>query len=162
MEFRNFEKLGIKTSLLGFGCMRFPMTSDGSINEEMSEKMIDAAYQSGVNYYDTAYPYHGGQSELFTGKVLDKYDRSSYYLATKLPCWEINSLEDAKRLFNEQLTKLHKDYVDFYLLHAMNRERFDKMASLGCLSLWISLRRREKSDILVSLFMISMSLLNIS
>jgi predicted aldo/keto reductase-like oxidoreductase len=98
MEFRKLDKLGIQTSLLGFGCMRFPCNSDGSINEEKAEKMIDTAYQAGVNYFDTAYVYHGGNSKIFTGKALDRYDRSSYYLATKLPVWEVETLEDAERL----------------------------------------------------------------
>lgn len=84
MEKRTFEKLQISTSLLGFGCMRFP-TKDGEIDEALAEKMLDEAMARGVNYYDTAYPYHNGDSEPFLGKVLDKYDRSSYYLATKLP-----------------------------------------------------------------------------
>ena len=94
MEFRDFEKLGVKTSLLGFGCMRYPVNSDGSINEEMAERMIDTAYKAGINYFDTAYPYHGGNSEIFTGKALDKYDRSSYYLATKLPVCKLEKEED--------------------------------------------------------------------
>ena len=133
MELRNLDNLGIKTSLLGFGCMRFPKNEDGSIDEVTSERMIDQAYQSGVNYFDTAYVYHEGKSEIFTGKALRRYDRSSYYLATKLPCWLVEKTEDVERLLNEQLTKLDKDYVDFYLLHALNRGSFDKMVSLGVL-----------------------------
>ena len=133
MELRNLDKLAIKTSLLGFGCMRFPKNADGSIDEATSERMIDLAYRSGVNYFDTAYVYHEGNSEIFTGKALDRYDRSSYYLATKLPCWLVEKTEDAERLLNEQLKKLNKDYIDFYLLHALNRESFDKMVRLGVL-----------------------------
>ncbi len=140
MEFREFEKLGVKTSLLGFGCMRYPVNSDGSINEEMAEQMIDTAYKAGINYFDTAYPYHGGKSEIFTGKALDKYDRSSYYLATKLPVWLLENEEDAERIFYEQLKKLNKDYVDFYLLHALNKERFDKLVSLGVLEVMDKLK----------------------
>ncbi len=131
MEFRKFEKLGITTSLLGFGCMRFPLNKDGSIDEIRSEQMLDTAYRRGVNYFDTAYVYHGGQSEIFTGRVLDKYDRSSYYLATKLPIWAVESVADAERFFHEQLKKLHKDYIDFYLLHSFNRDTFEKMVRLG-------------------------------
>jgi predicted aldo/keto reductase-like oxidoreductase len=144
MEFREMENLGIKTSLLGFGCMRYPKNQDGSIDEVRAEKMIDIAYQKGVNYYDTAYVYHEGKSEIFTGKVLDQYDRSTYYLATKLPCWLVEKAEDAERLFNEQLTKLHKDYIDFYLLHALNRESFDKMVSLGVLEVMDRLKAEGK------------------
>lgn len=144
MEYRNLEKLNIKTSLLGFGCMRFPKCEDGSIDEEKAEQMIDNAYHSGVNYYDTAYVYHDGKSENFTGKVLDKYDRSTYYLATKLPCWNVETLGDAERIFNEQLERLHKDYIDFYLLHALNKDRFDKMVSLGVLELMDKLKSEGK------------------
>ena len=138
------DKLGIETSLLGFGCMRFPLDADGKIDEQLSEEMLDLAMKSGVNYYDTAYPYHGGDSEPFLGKVLDKYDRSSYYLATKLPCWEINSVEDAERIFEEQLKRLNKDYVDFYLLHALGKERWEKMKSLGVVEFCEKLKKEGK------------------
>lgn len=127
---RRMENLDIETSMLGFGCMRFPQ-KDGKIDEELSEKMIDRAIACGVNYIDTAYPYHGGDSEPFVGRVLDKYPRNSYFLATKLPCWEVNSIEDAERLFNSQLERLNKDYVDFYLLHALSKDRWHKMVELG-------------------------------
>lgn len=144
MEYRALEKLGIKTSLLGFGCMRFPKHRDGSINEAKSEKLIDDAYHNGINYFDTAYIYHEGNSESFTGKVLDKYDRSSYYLATKLPCWMVKSLDDAERIFNEQLKKLNKDYIDFYLLHSLGRKSFDEMVSLGILEFCDKLKQEGK------------------
>lgn len=130
MEKRAFDNLGINTSLLGFGCMRLP-EKDGKIDEEYAEKIIDKAYAQGVTYFDTAYPYHNGASEPFVGRVLDKYPRDSYYLATKLPCWFVKSVDDAKRIFNEQLERLHKDYVDFFLLHALNGERFREMRDLG-------------------------------
>ncbi|HWT27753.1 MAG TPA: aldo/keto reductase [Mobilitalea sp.] len=144
MEYRSIDKLGLKTSLLGFGCMRFPENKDGNIDYEKAEKMIDEAYRNGVNYYDTAYVYHNQKSENFTGKVLDKYDRSSYYLATKLPCWMVNSVSDAERIFEEQLQRLHKDYIDFYLLHSMNKGIFDKMVSLGILEFCEKLKKEGK------------------
>ena len=109
MEKRAFEKLGIQTSLLGFGCMRFPLTADQKIDEAEAENMIDRAIAAGVNYIDTAYPYHNGDSEPFVGRVLEKYDRDSYYLATKLPIWKLDTLEDAKKVFEEQMERLHKD-----------------------------------------------------
>ena len=121
MEYRTMDNIGAKTSLLGFGCMRFPTNADGSINEELALDMLDRAYHAGVNYFDTAYPYHGGKSEPVTGKALDRYPRDSYYLATKLPIWEVKTLEDVDRIFHEQLERLHKDYVDFYLIHALNK-----------------------------------------
>ena len=131
MEMRTFDKLGIETSLLGFGCMRFPVDAQGKINEPEAERMIDRAIAAGVNYIDTAYPYHNGDSEPFVGKVLKKYERSSFYLATKLPCWNVKTLEDVDRLFNEQLSRLQTDYIDFYLMHAMNGELFSRMEKLG-------------------------------
>jgi predicted aldo/keto reductase-like oxidoreductase len=133
MEYRDFEKLGIHTSLLGFGCMRFPLDKEGNIDEVRSMEMLETAYQNGVNYYDTAYVYHGGKSEEFTGRFLDKKDRSTYYLATKLPIWDVNSVADAKRIFEDQLSRLNKSYIDFYLLHSFNREGFERMVRLGIL-----------------------------
>ena len=109
MEYRNLNKLNIKTSLLGFGTMRFPTNIEGKIDEERAEKMLDLAYQSGVNYFDTAFPYHNRESEPFTGKILNKYPRESYYLATKLPMWAVNNLEDVKEMFDNQLKRLQKD-----------------------------------------------------
>lgn len=141
MEYRELEKLGIKTSLLGFGCMRFPVDKDGSINYQKAKQLIDLAYQNGVNYYDTAYIYHGGESEPFIGKALEQYDRSTYYLATKLPSWQVKSPEDAKRILKDQLEKLNRDYIDFYLLHSMGRDSFDKMVSLGVLDYLVQMKQ---------------------
>lgn len=131
MEKRKLEKLGIETSLLGFGCMRFPVTAEGKIDEPEAERMLDKAIAAGVNYIDTAYPYHNGDSEPFVGRVLKKYDRHSFYLATKLPCWNVSKKEDAERIFEEQLTRLQTDYIDFYLMHALGGDSFRKMVELG-------------------------------
>ena len=128
---KHIDNLNIDTSLLGYGCMRFPTGPDGRIDEPRAEALLDRAYAAGVNYFDTAYPYHGGQSEELVGRVLDKYPRDSYFLATKLPLWEVHSLDDAKRLFNFQLNRLHKDYFDFYLFHAFNLQTFNKMKEYG-------------------------------
>ena len=144
MEKRKLEKLGIETSLLGFGCMRFPVTAEGKINEPEAERMLDKAIAAGVNYIDTAYPYHGGESEPFVGKALKKYDRSSLYLATKLPVWMVNSLEDVDRLFQEQLSRLQTDYIDFYLLHALGRDRFQDMVKLGVIDRLAELKAQGK------------------
>ena len=132
MEKRKMENLGIETSLLGFGCMRFPVTADGKIDEAQAERMLDIAISKGVNYIDTAYPYHDGLSEVVVGKILKKYERSSFYLATKLPVWLVNTVEDVDRYFEEQLKKLQVEYIDFYLMHAMNKERWEKMKQIGC------------------------------
>lgn len=144
MEKRKIEKLNEEVSLLGFGCMRFPTTKEGKIDEEAATKMLDEAYESGVNYFDTAYVYHDGDSEIFTGKVLDRYPRDSYYLATKLPVWEVKTPEDVERLLDEQLSKLHKDYIDFYLLHALNGERWEQLAELGVVEICEKMKEKGK------------------
>jgi len=131
MEKRRMEKLGVETSLLGFGCMRFPTDGDGKIDRERAKAMMEKAMAAGVNYIDTAYPYHGGESELFVGEVLKGHPRDSFYLATKLPLWEVHSLEDVDRIFNRQLEKLQVEYIDFYLMHALNRDRWAEMLKMG-------------------------------
>ena len=144
MEYRKMENLGISTSLLGFGCMRFPTNADGSINEEEALAMIDRAYQAGVTYFDTAYPYHGGMSEVVTGKALARYPRDSYYLATKLPLWSVKTLEDVERIFSEQLERLQKDHVDFYLMHALGKDRWRFAKELDVLGYGEKLRAEGK------------------
>lgn len=142
MEYRKFEKLGVEASLLGFGCMRFPTTQTGEIDETRAQKMLDDAIAAGVNYIDTAYPYHGGKSEPFVGKALKKYARDSFYLATKLPVWLVKNEEDAERIFNEQLERLQTDYIDFYLLHALNGGRFDELVEQGVVD-WAVRKKAE-------------------
>lgn len=144
MEKRKMEKLGIETSLLGFGCMRFPTLEDGSIDEEKTEKMLDEAYAAGINYFDTAYNYHGGKSEGMVGKALAKYDRSSYFLTTKLPVWLVEKKEDVYRIFEEQLERLQKDYVDFYLLHSLNKGSWEKVKELHMIEACEELRKQGK------------------
>lgn len=144
MEKRKMENLGIETSLLGFGCMRFPTMSDGKIDEGKAEQMLDRAIAEGVNYIDTAYPYHDGRSEVVVGKILKKYERNSFYLATKLPVWLVNTVEDVDRLFEEQLGKLQVEYIDFYLMHAMDRERWEKMKKIGCVERLEELKAKGK------------------
>lgn len=143
MEKRKFEKLNLETSLLGFGCMRFP-TLNGEIDYETSERMIDYAMESGVNYYDTAFPYHDGECEPFLGRVLNKYDRSSYYLATKLPVWQVKKVEDARIIFENQLKRLDKDYIDFYLLHSLKITTYIKMKLIGVIDYLESLKEEGR------------------
>ena len=144
MEYRQFEKLGVSPSLLGFGCMRFPQNPDGSICEPEAEKMLDTAIQAGVSYIDTAYPYHNGDSEPFVGRVLKKYDRSRLFLATKLPVWNVKTLDDAKRLFQEQLDRLQTDYVDFYLLHCLDKEKWQLVLDLGLIPYFEEMKKEGK------------------
>lgn len=129
MEYRNMKDA--KVSLLGFGCMRFPVREDGKIDRPRSFKMLDAAYDAGVTYYDTAYPYHAGESELVVGEWQKTKPRESLLIATKYPSWELKEAGDIEKTLNEQLSKLQTDYIDFYLLHALNTERWEKYKSIG-------------------------------
>lgn len=133
MEKRKYRGTGPELSLLGFGCMRFPKIDPEKpdIDEARAQEMIDYAYAHGVNYYDTAWPYHQGLSETFVGKALKKYPRDSFYLASKMPGWEVKCAEDADRIFEEQLKKCQVEYFDFYLSHAMNAERFESYGKAG-------------------------------
>ena len=110
--------------------MRFP-TADGKIDPEKTMEMLEYALKAGVNYYDTALPYHDGESESFLGKNFLSKHRDEVKIATKMPVWEVNAPEDFDRIFNTQLEKLGVDYIDFYLFHALDRERWPKVKSLG-------------------------------
>ena len=112
------EFQGKQLSLLGFGAMRLPTFADGTIDEAQVAEMTAYAIDHGVNYFDTAYPYHGGESERVMGRVLSKYPRESYYLATKYPGHQIISTGyNPAEIFEEQLEKCGVEYFDFYLLH---------------------------------------------
>ena len=111
---------GLKLSRLGFGCMRFKTDENGEIDQEKVNAMFDLAYRNGVNYYDTAYPYLNGKSEIAMAKALSKFPRDSYYLADKFPGHSISGPIDNIGLINLSLKKCRTDYFDFYLLHNIN------------------------------------------
>ena len=119
MIYRNFKDN--KLSLLGFGAMRLPLNADGSVDETTTTKMVELSIEKGVNFFDTAYPYHSGESERIMGEILEKYPRDSYYLATKYPGHQITKPNDPNydpaAVFEEQLKKCRVDYFDFYLMH---------------------------------------------
>ena len=126
------NKVEKDVSLLGFGAMRFP-EKDGEVDIAESKKMVDYAIRHGVNYIDTAWPYHGGKSELIVKEIMKDYPRESYFLADKLPIWEVKTNEDVDRIFHEQLEKCGVEYFDFYLIHAVNRKRIDQVKELNLL-----------------------------
>ncbi|MBR3227879.1 MAG: aldo/keto reductase [Erysipelotrichaceae bacterium] len=123
MIYRDFKDL--KLSLLGFGCMRLPLNEDGSIDTAEFQKMVDYAIEHGINYFDTAHPYHGGMSQIELGKALKKHPRDSFYLATKYPGHQIRSSYDPASVFEKQLKDCDVDYFDFYLLHNVYENSID-------------------------------------
>lgn len=146
MQYRNMTKDKIKVSQLGFGCMRFP-TFEGdsaSIDKNLSKEMLYYAIDQGVNYIDTAYPYHQGNSESFVGETLKGEYRDKVYLATKLPSWLIEEYSDFEKYLDEQLENLQTDHIDFYLLHALSKERFDNLTKLKVFDFLEEAKRKEK------------------
>jgi predicted aldo/keto reductase-like oxidoreductase len=130
MLYRKMQKNGDELSILGFGCMRLPM-AEGTIDEARAIAQIRSAIDSGVNYVDTAWPYHGGESEPLLGRALKDGYRERVKIATKLPTWLITSRADMDRYLNAQLERLGTDHIDYYLVHALEGGSWDSMAALG-------------------------------
>ncbi len=133
MIYRNFSIGNEKISILGMGCMRFPGGSPENrdlINIDETAKMIDYAFCHGINYFDTGYGYHGGNSEKALGEILKRYPRDSFYIADKFPVWLANEEADIEKIFNTQLERLQTDYIDFYLLHGIRASWMDKIEKL--------------------------------
>lgn len=129
MIYKDFQN--IRLSALGMGNMRLPTVGndpEAAIDYEKAQEIIDYAMANGINYYDTAYVYHNGESEVVLGKVLKKYPRDSYYLATK---FNLEANPDYKAVFEEQLTRLQTERIDFYLLHCVMDHNLDAYLSNG-------------------------------
>jgi uncharacterized protein len=142
MKTRVNNKNGDNLSILGFGCMRFP-TKGGSIDEPRATAMIRDAIGKGINYFDTAYIYHGGKSESFLGSALSGGYREKVKIATKLPPFMVNKLDNAKKIFATQLSRLKTDYIDYYLLHMLtDKPMYDRLASLGVME-WLENLKEE-------------------
>lgn len=149
MRYRKLGKTDLDVSILGFGAMRLPMVGNPSglagfdpqipIDEQRADAMVHHALQQGVNYFDTAYGYHGGQSETYLGKVLRPH-RTKVLIATKLPVWNIQTPADFERIFEEQLRKLQTDYLDVYLVHSLGSLHWKRMLELGLLQFLDGLR----------------------
>ncbi|OOB80347.1 MAG: hypothetical protein BEN19_00545 [Epulopiscium sp. Nuni2H_MBin003] len=131
-------------SLLGFGIMRMPVNQDNSINKYLSEQMIDLAYKNGINYFDTSYVYHESRSESFLGQVLAKYPRNSFFVADKMPLWKVENFEDLDNILDEQLARLGMDYIDYYLIHAVNSAYYKKIKQLNVVDWLISKKAQGK------------------
>ena len=131
MLYRQVPKTGDKLSILGFGCMRLPVTKDGQIDAPRATRQIRDAVDRGVNYLDTAWPYHAGESENFLGRALADGYRDRVKIATKLPSWMIKSRGDMDDYLNAQLKKLKTDRIDYYLLHALAGDLWDHLKELG-------------------------------
>jgi predicted aldo/keto reductase-like oxidoreductase len=136
MQYRKFGSLDWKASVLGFGCMRLPVVGGkpADIDQEQTTEMIRTAVDAGVNYFDTAYPYHEQRSEIALGKALAGGYRERVRVATKSPVWLIEKSDDYQRLLGQQLERLQMPYVDYYLFHALNRGSWEKIKRLDLLA----------------------------
>ncbi|WXG47731.1 MAG: aldo/keto reductase [Candidatus Atabeyarchaeum deiterrae] len=137
MQYRRFGRLEWKVSALGFGCMRLPTNdkigTSGNVDEKEAIRMIRYAIDQGVNYVDTAYPYHDGNGEIIVGKALKDGYREKVKLATKSPIWTIRKAEDFDNYLSEQLKKLQTDHIDFYLFHGLEKQRWNTVLNLNLL-----------------------------
>ena len=131
MLYRKIPKTGDELSILGFGLMRLPMNENYQIDEARATRQVRDAIEKGLNYLDTAWPYHGGESENFLGRALADGFRDKVKIATKLPSWMIKTREDMDVYLNTQLEKLQTDHIDYYLIHGLSGRLWDHLESLG-------------------------------
>ena len=145
MIYRDFQ--GMKLSALGFGAMRLPVIDgdDGRIDEAVALRMVDTAMQNGINYYDTAWGYHGESSELVLGKALARYPRDSFYVATKFPGYDAANWGKVEEIFERQLTKLGVDHFDFYLFHNVCEMNIDAYLDDGKYGIYSYLMQQKRN-----------------
>ena len=147
MQYRKFgDRLNTQVSALGFGAMRLPRLPDSNdVDEAEAIRMIRRAIDSGVNYVDTAYVYHGGTSEVIVGKALKDGYRAKAKIATKAPVFHMNGPDDFDRYFNEQLQRLDDNFIDFYLLHSLSKDTWEnKVLKFGLLDKMDRLKKEGK------------------
>ncbi|MCK4370724.1 MAG: aldo/keto reductase, partial [Candidatus Lokiarchaeota archaeon] len=141
MKYRKMGSLNWDVSVLGFGAMRFPLIDQTTVNEEEAIKMIRYAIDNGVNYIDTAYPYHNGESEVIVGKALKEGYREKVYLTTKLPMWAVKNSEDFDKFLSEQIDRLQSN-PDIYLFHGLTKNRLEKIKKLNLIKKMEDARER--------------------
>lgn len=132
MLYRKISGVEEALSVLGFGCMRLPVTAGGAIDEPAAERLMRAAFDGGINYFDVAWPYHEGKCEEFVGRALEGY-RDKVTLVTKLPVWLVRESGDMEAFLERQLNFLRTDHLDIYLLHSLNGARWRRMREMGAL-----------------------------
>ncbi|PKL67661.1 MAG: aldo/keto reductase [Methanobacteriales archaeon HGW-Methanobacteriales-1] len=143
MQYRKIERNNDEISALGFGAMRLP-TKTGRIDKESAKELIYHGIDNGINFIDTAFLYHGGASESFLGEILKDGYREKVKLCTKMPSWFINKYEDMEKYLEIQLEKLQTDYIDYYLIHALGKDSFEKLKDLGVLEFLEDARAKGK------------------
>jgi hypothetical protein len=131
MLYRTVPKTGDRLSILGFGCMRLPSTKTGGVDEDRAIRQIRSAIDNGVNYFDTAPLYHLGKSEQVLGRALADGYREKVRIATKLPPWLVRGRADMDRILDSQLRTLSTGHIDYYLLHSLSKEAWEKLKNLG-------------------------------
>lgn len=139
---RKFKSLEIP--LLGFGCMRLPMNKNNEVDMTELEKMVEYSMNHGANYFDTAYMYVDSKSETVMGKVLKKYKREDFILADKSPIYKMKTIEDVRRIFNEQLKKCQVEYFDFYMCHNINKNTVDTYRKVNMYDELLKLKQEGK------------------
>ncbi|MBW6513431.1 MAG: aldo/keto reductase [Candidatus Syntrophosphaera sp.] len=142
MQYRTMPGQKEKLSILGLGLMRLPTTPDNKLDEDKCQEMLHYALDNGVNYFDTAWPYHGGESEPLLGRFVDQVPREKLYIATKLPCWLVKTPSDLDSYLDQQLEKLRTDHIDYYLLHSLGQRSWKQMRGLKVLD-WLDKARSD-------------------